>query len=131
MTESSPCKPRNALVLIRIPKEKEQRSSTGLYLPNMAGQQFRNCEVIEVGEGTAEIQGVDVKDLEPGQRVLAKVGEKRPQQGGLTGQMQWSCIPLSEEATTSTESGLFLINQHDILAILPETENPGLNLVTE
>lgn len=129
MTESSPCKPRNALVLVRIPEEKEQRSSTGLYLPNMTGMQFRPIEIVEVGSGTPEIGGADTKDLKPGMRALAKVGEKRPQAGGMAGAIQWSCIPLSKEA--SSETGLFLINQHDILAILPDIETPKLGLVTD
>lgn len=123
-------KPRNSLVTIRIPEEAEQKSDTGLYLPRVAGSQFRVCEIIAVGPGTPEIGGLDTKDLAVGQQVLAKVGNiAPPRPGELLGPIMWTCVPLSKGSTDG--AGEFLINQADIFMVLEDEEPKPLTLTNE
>jgi len=111
-------KPRNGLVLVRIPKKDEIRTAAGIIVPTHAGQQYDIGEIIELGRGTPDGRGSDTDDLQVGQQVLLTVGAKGPELGAA---MQYSAIPLSDA------DDLFLINQHDIFCIMPnEPKKPTL-----
>lgn len=111
--------PRNGLVLIRVPEETQQKTMAGLYVPEVAGQQFRECRIVAVGRGTPDTNFTDTSDLKAGQRVLASIGVKNPRDPIGT-PMQYTAIPLSKNMGDGEHKGLFLLNQHDIFAILPE-----------
>lgn len=117
-------KPRNGLVLIRLPKAEESVTDAGIIVPKHAGQQYDIAEIIGVGRGTPDGRGSDTDDLVVGQRVLVTIGQKAPMQGGMIGNgaMQYTGIPLSDD------NDIFLINQHDIFGILPEEEPKPLTL---
>ncbi|KKL20797.1 hypothetical protein LCGC14_2451870 [marine sediment metagenome] len=107
--------PRNALVTVRMFEPRKDTKIGGIYIPSTHGAQFKMAEVVEVGRGTPEYNAlVGTDDLRAGQTVLVKAGQQID-----IGQSVQSYVEIQD----GEGNDLALMNQHDIMAIIGDTND--------
>lgn len=114
-------KPRNGLVTIEMIPTKEQKTTTGIIIPENIGTTFDVARVLEVGPGIWDGgKQCATGDLKKGQLVLVKTGAR----GSEIGQRMQSMLTFD-----GTDGAKYnIINQQDIIAIIHE--EPELALTT-
>lgn len=110
--------PRNGLVLVRIPEEKEARTKSGIILPAVMGTTFAMAEIVSIGRGILDVGGhYGTDDLKPGMLVLIKSGQQM-----AIGERVQTMITLEKTGGKDSDK-TFLLNQHDILAIVSGSDD--------
>ena len=116
--------PRNALVTVRFLEPRKETKIGRIHVPVTRGTQFKMAEIVEVGRGTPEFNiHVGTDDLQPGQTVLVKAGSQID-----IGQTIQNYVEIKDDEGRD----LALLNQHDIMAIIVDSDDEaGLELVGE
>lgn len=107
--------PRNSLVTVRFLEPRKDTMIGRIHVPVTRGTQFKMAEVVEVGRGTPEFNiHVGTDDLRPGQTVLVKAGSQID-----IGQTIQNYVEIKD----NQGNNLAMLNQHDIMAIIVDTDD--------
>jgi co-chaperonin GroES (HSP10) len=110
--------PRNTLVAV-VEVDTERRTDTGLILPSATSQEYKICQVVEVGPGmaTEPDELSTTRDLKIGQTVLVKLVHRRQ-----VSQNTASLQPIGVAFKTGDGRTVSLVEQSQVVAILEEPE---------
>jgi len=106
--------PRNTLVTV-APIEQAEKKVGDIVLPGTSSQQYRQCEVLDVGPGmaTRKDELSTCRDLRRGQLVLVQTHSQRRLSQDAVG-----LEPIGLEYRTDDGRDVVLVDQSQIVAIL-------------
>lgn len=110
-------KPRNTLVTVVELKKGEHHTDSGLVIPSDTEREYKQCEVVAVGDGncTHKDQLSACRDLKPGMLVLVKLHTLRQISRDM-GQLQ----SIGINFTTDDGRALKMVEETQIVAVLEE-----------